>query len=432
MHRPDFSRKRRGEALGIARGLGTRSWSAIRNSPGLLVLAFFLGASLWVFVTDTENPTVVDLFPSPIPVQAVNVGENLAVANQLSSVDIRVAAPRDRWSQLTSANFHAFVDLKSLDAREQQVRVQVEVVGTSGVRVVEVLPRTIVVNLEDYVSKDVPVSAAITGSVPIGYEIGDAKPETATVKVEGPRSLVDLVKEAAATVNVTGLTLDFDASVTLSAQGAGGGEIRGVRITPSAVRVKVTILQRTLYRTLPLSVKVTGDPASGYRVTGVTVSPTTIDVQGKIQALQSLDVLGLPAVDITGQRSDVVRAVQITLPSGVSTTSDSSATVTITIAPVTGSTRIEVAPTVANAPGGTDVTVERSAVSVTLQGPVPALNTLTPNDVKVTLDLKGLGEGTFNVVPKVQVPDGMTVLSIDPQTVTVTLRPKRGTATATP
>jgi YbbR domain-containing protein len=424
MHRPNFSRQRRGEALAIARGVALRSWTAVRNSPGLLVLAFFLGAALWVFVTDTENPTVVDLFPSPIPVQAVNVGESLAVANQLSSVDIRVAAPRDRWSQLTSANFRAFVDVKSLQAREQQVRVQVEVDGVGGARVVEVIPRTIVVNLEDFVQKDVPVTARLVGTLPIGYELGDASPDTTTAKVEGPQSLVDLVKEAVADVNVTGLTLDFDSSVTLVARGAGGGEIRGVRITPSATRVNVQILQRTLYRTLPLSVKVTGDPAAGYRVTNVSVSPTTIEVQGSIQSLQQLDVLSLPSLDITGQRSDMVRAIQIPLPPGVSTNADSSATVTVSIAPVMGSTRIEVAPVIENPAEQTTVTVLQPSVTVTLQGPVPALNALTPADVQVSLDLKGLAEGTFNVVPKVKVPEGLTVLSVAPQIVSVTLKPQ--------
>jgi YbbR domain-containing protein len=423
VHRPNFSRERSSEALAIARGAAARSWAAMRRSPGLLVLAFLLGASLWVFVTDTENPTVVDLFPSPIQVQAVNVGDNLAVANQLSSVDIRVAAPRDRWSQLTSANFRAFVDLKDLQAREQQVRVQVEVDGMSGVRVTEVLPRTIIVNLEDFVQKDVPVTVDLTGTLPIGYEMGSATPELTTAKVEGPQSLVDLVKEAAAVVNVTGLTVDVNPSVTMVARNAGGGEIRGVRITPESTHVGVKVLQQTLFRTLPLSVKVTGDPAPGYRVTNVAVSPTSIQVQGNIQALQQLDVLDLPSVDISGQRTDVVRAIHIALPQGVSTSADSSATVTVTIAPLTGTTRFVVAPAFQNTPSGSVASVKETSVAVTLQGPVPALSALTPNDVQVTLDLKGMSNGTFNVVPKIKVPEGLSVVSVEPQTVSVTIEP---------
>ena len=45
-----------------------------------------------MFVTEDENPTRSDLFPSQIEVEAVNVGQALAVANVLPTVDVRVEA----------------------------------------------------------------------------------------------------------------------------------------------------------------------------------------------------------------------------------------------------------------------------------------------------------------------------------------------------
>lgn len=386
------------------------------------MLAVLLGAALWVFVTDTENPTVIDLFRAPIPVQAVNVGENLAVANHLASVDIRIAAPRDRWDRLSVGSFRATVDLKGLDAREQQVRVQVEPT-TSGVRVVEVIPRSITVNLEDFVEKSIPVIARLVGTLPIGYELGAAKPAASSVKVSGPHSLVELVKEVVADVNITGLTVDVDPAVSLVARGAGGGEIRGVRIAPESVRVNVQVIQRTLFRTLPLTVRVTGEPAVGYRLANVTISPAAVQVQGSIQALQQLDSLTLPPVDVSGLRSDVSRPLRIALPPGVSTTGEPQATVSVAITAITGSARFSVAPVLENTPAGRQAAVDQPAVVVVVQGPIPKLDALTPADIRVTLDLRGLGDGTSNVVPRIRVPDGLTVLSVQPLALAVTLRP---------
>jgi YbbR domain-containing protein len=423
VRRPNFSNRRRAEALEIARGAAQRSWNAVRNSPGLLVLAFLLGTSLWVFVTDTENPTVVDLLPSSVPVQAVNVGENLAVANQLGAVDIRVSAPRDRWDRLTTANFRAFVDLKGLDAREQQVRVQVEVENVAGVRVTEVLPRTITVNLEDFVSVEVPVTVRLVGTLPIGYELGGSEPQLGSVVVAGPQSLIELVREAVADVNITGLTVDVDPNVPLTARGAGGGELRGVTITPSSVRVSVNILQRTLFRTLPLTVRVTGEPAAGYRVSNVSIAPSTVEVQGTIQALQQLDALALPPVDVTGQSSGISIPLRIPVPDGVSTTSLTSATVTIAIVPATGSARLSVAPQLVGVNEGLSASLETTALVVVVQGPIPALDQLSAADVRAVIDLSGRTAGTYQEVPRIELPEGLAVLSVTPQTVSVTLNP---------
>ena len=136
----DRGRQRPDELLTLLRQAGARILATVRGTPGLLLFSLLLGVALWVFVTEEENPTRTDIFPAPISVRAVNVGQSLAVANQLEFIDVRIAAPEDRWEQLTSDNFRAFVDLNGLEAREQNVPVRVEVPGISGVRVVETIP----------------------------------------------------------------------------------------------------------------------------------------------------------------------------------------------------------------------------------------------------------------------------------------------------
>jgi YbbR domain-containing protein len=261
------------------------------------------------------------------------------------------------------------------------------------------------------------------GTLPIGYELGGAEPQSEEVVVAGPQSLVELVREAVADVNITGLTVDVDPNVPLVARGANGGEIRGVSITPASVRVNVQILQRTLFRTLPLTVRVAGEPAAGYRVSNVIVSPATVEVQGSIQSLQQLDALPLPPVDVTGRSSGFSVTLRIPLPDGVSATSDLPATVTVAVVPTTGTVRLTVAPEVANLAEGLTATVDTPALAVVVQGPVPALDALSVGDVRVYIDMLDRTAGTFDEVPRIEIPEGLTVLSVTPQTVSVTLSP---------
>ncbi len=412
---------RRDELRGLARDAWRRTGGSIRRTPGLLLLSGLLAVSLWVFVTDTENPTIIDQFPQPIAVEAVNVADNLAVANQLPTVNVRISAPTDRWEDISATNLRAVVDLNRLDARAQEVAVQVEVSGVGGVRVVDIEPRVITVNLEDLVTRLVPVETRAIGSLPIGYELGEMSPQTTAVTISGPESLVARVAEAAADVNVTGLTVNLDQNVTLKPLGSGGSEILGVRIEPATVRVGVEVFQSTIVRTVPLTVDVTGTPATGFRVSSVSISPPAIQVQGPLEASQQIDAIALPVVNVNGARTDIVRSIAVPLPPGLEFVNTERVTVTLTVEPTVGAIQTSVVVEPAGLSGTLRAQSTPTSVMVTLEGPLPLLNALVSGDVRATVALGGLGIGTHTVPISVEAPEGITVASVQQETVTVTI-----------
>ena len=110
-----------------------------------------------------------------------------------------------------------------------------EVIGTRGVRILAVEPPTISVNLEQVVSRIIPVQPRLLGSPPSGFEIVQTVPERLTVEISGPESLVELAEHAVAEINVTGLTVGIQRVAELAARGprgASGGRIRGLSIEP--------------------------------------------------------------------------------------------------------------------------------------------------------------------------------------------------------
>ena len=416
-------RPRSQEAREIARELWRRVRANVWRSPGLAALSLLIGVVLWLVVTDAENPTRVDTFPAQIQVEAVNVSEELAVANaSLPTIQVRVEAPEDRWDDLTAANFRASVDLNGLEAREQIAPVRVEVTGMSRVRVVGVVPATVVINLESLQTKEVPVTTKIVGAPPRGYEPGPLTPERSTVQVSGPQSLVSRVNEAVATVNVTGLTVGLEQNANLVPTVEGGGEIRGVTVRPETVRVSVSITQSLLTRTLPVEAEITGQPAPGYRVSGVKVTPTAVQVQGTIDVLQALDTLKLPRVDVGGQVTDVKTTVRPVPPEGVTIVPNGAiVTVEVAITPIAGSIALTLAPEATNVRQGLVARVNPGSVTVIIDGPLPRLNALTPGAVRAVVDMSNLGPGTSDVRVIATAPDGVFVRQVQPSTVSVTL-----------
>lgn len=402
---------------------GQRSLRTIRSTPGLLMLSTLLGISLWVFVTEEENPTRVDDLGTPVLVQSVNVEDGLAVANQFPAVELTLAAPAERWEEIESglAFFNAFVDLKGITEREQEVRVQIEIEGVRGVRVVEVSPERVVVNLEDLTSVDVPVRVRPVGTMPLGYELRGTSVDQPTVTVRGPESLVSRVSDAVADLNVTGLTLGVEQTVTLIPRGGGGGEIRGVTLDPPSLRVAVDIQPSTLARALPLRAEVQGAPAPGYRVVNLVVSPATITVEGTLDALQQIDAIDLDSVDVTGELTEVTRAVTIELPEGLSTSDSRVVTVVVQIAPIEGDFTLSLVPEVVGLSGDLVAELAVEAIEVTLSGPLPLLSQLTADDLPLTLDVADLGVGIHEVSLELALPEGVVLRSLQPESVSVTL-----------
>ena len=418
---------RRRQAAG-ARDLGAALWGrtvgTVRSTPGLLLLSIALGVAIWIFVTEEENPTRAGLFPSQIPVSSVNVGEQLAVANDLGAIDVRIEAPEDRWDGLSSANFEASVDLAGLSAREQTVPLHVEVSGVRGVRILSVEPPTIVVNLEEVVARIIPVTPRLIGALPRGFEAEQAVPERLTVEISGPESLVALVASAVADINVTGLTVGFAQNVELVPRGDGDGEIRGLTVEPPSVSVAVAIRHTVVTKTLPLAVELLGEPASGYRVSGVAVQPGVIEVEGALETLQELEELPLGLVRLDGADDDIRLALAPELPDGiVAPDGPAEAEVIVSIEAVRGSTVLTLAPEASSVPEGMLADLGDQVVTVTLDGPLPALNGLVLGDVRAEIDIDELSGSAGDLRVQIVVPDGITVREWRPALLSVTLTP---------
>ncbi|MSP22931.1 MAG: hypothetical protein EXR66_07980 [Dehalococcoidia bacterium] len=419
MYRRPTSRSGLSGTIDVALDLQRRAWTTARATPGLALLSLTLGFAIWLAVTDVENPTRVATFPAGIVVEAVNVDRTLAVANTLQRVEVTLSGPDDRWQRLTSENLRAYVDLTGLDGREQIVPVQVDVRGIAGVRVALVSPPTLLVTLETLTTKRVPVSPVLRGAVPIGYEVVQSTPSQPDVFVTGPSSLVALVQDVAAEVTVTGLTVELVETAQLVARGEGGAPVRGVRLEPEAARVRVQIVQSTLRRQVPLQPTYSGEPAAGYRIANLVSFPSAVTLDGAIDVLQGLDSLVLPAVDVTGARESIVRTVRVAPPRGVASPESVEATVTVDIQPVVSTARFVIPVTLQGGPSS--ARLNEAAVLVSVTGPVPVVSTLAATDIRARAELTAIAPGTYQVHVKVDAPATTRVVSVQPETVSVTI-----------
>jgi hypothetical protein len=118
----------------------------------------------------------------------------------------------------------------------------------------------------------------------------------------------------------------------------------------------------------------------------------------------------------------MTRIVYLTgLPPGVTVSGAGTVTVRIRIAPGEGEATFGVAPQWKGLASDLRAVSITSLVQVTLQGELPTLRNVSPDQVTVSVDLTGLGAGTHRLEPQVEAPADLQVADISPTSVEVVL-----------
>jgi len=393
-----------------------------RNAPlklGALALASVLYAGL-VF---SQN---VRVWPGPIPIEPFGQGGDafLLDISPQAVTNIRFVAPGGAAASVSGQSFRATVDLRGLtpspDGAPLTAPVQVEALDPE-VQVTGWSPTFVSVRLDAVTTRSVPIRVD-RGTVPEGLSAGDPEVDAAVATIRGPQSVVERVEAAAARVLIDASGVDVDEDVDLVAVDARGDRLSPVDFDPPRVHVRIAVSVAGTTRTVPVVPILRGTPAIGYAVAGVRVVPVSVVIAGPRTALQGIDHLETMEVDVAGARADVNTDAPLVLPEGV-TVEDGATTVRVgvSVVPLTGSRTYNVAIVLTGTSGGSTYELSTGSTLAVISGPLTILNGLDGAALQAVADVSGLGPGTDTVTLRVPVPSGLTVTSLSPPQVTVTI-----------
>ena len=399
---------------------------------GNILLSIVLALVVWVVAVNEANPNREDTFRA-IPLVFVNQPPDTIVYDLSATVvDVRLRAPESAWTSLSARVISATIDLGRGAPGEDLHTVDINVPDPVGrtVRVVRVEPAAISLKLEPAGSARVPVALNLIGEPPVGYKVGRLITEPSTVTVAGPASWVSQVDSASGEFSVQNARAAVSETIALTPVGANGQVVPNVRLEPDRALTTVSIEQLAGFRDVAVKIELTGTIASGYRLVDVNVAPLTVTVFGSPAELESLQgFVETEPIDIGGARASIEKDALLTLPAGVALLGQQSVRVSVKIEPIVGSLTVPSRPITVGLQAGLAARVSPESVEVILVGALPVLDAIDlEKDVRVIIDLSGLGIGTHQLAPKVETPEGIVAQSILPATVQVTIeRAPRGT-----
>ncbi len=124
-------------------------------------------------------------------------------------------------------------------------------------------------------------------------------------------------------------------------------------------------------------------------------------------------------VAIFGATSDVVRRVTLALPTGIVVTGADTVTVVVRIEPVTATRTYTAGIRLDGRNPDLGYELRDGSVLLTLFGSMADLDLLGSAPIVIGVNVTGLDAGTHEVAVVPVIPSGVTVVAIDPETVTV-------------
>jgi YbbR domain-containing protein len=409
----------------------------LRHLPTLL-LALVLSVTVWISAATAADPVTQRWF-GPVNIEMIGQDPGLLLVSD-PPTQVRVAlvgleSVLDRLA-VGQSPVRAIVDISGLEPGTHTVPVQVSVVSPQLANVVDHSPQSIDIELEAIASQTFPIRLIQRGDVAVGYQAETPVLSQRTVTVTGPQSAVARVQEVRATLDLNRAIEDIERQVNLVAVDATEGTVTGVNISPSQISVRVGVSQRGGYRNVVVKVIVSGQVARGYRVTNISVFPPAVTVFSPdprlIEALPGY--VETAPLDLDNARDDINLFMPLDLPPGVSVVgqegaiADQFVEVQVGVAAIEGSLTIEdIEVEVVGLEEGLRAAVSPPTVAVILSGPLPVLEQLTAQDVRVFVDLSGEDVGTYQIVPEIEFRnEDLQVDSILPGSVevTITLAPR--------
>jgi YbbR domain-containing protein len=407
----------------------------LRASGLQFVLALLLSLALWTFVSFTQNPSDQRSFEVPIAISNPNAG--LLIVDPASGepikpqlvTTIQVTGPQLNLAELSPKSFTATADLSPYGEGLHSVPIRVRTPNT--VRTRGHTPASIQVLLALEATRTLTITPELNNQLPFLFELNDITLATDQVVASGPQNLMAQLDRVVALIELQGQTTSFTRDVELFALSESGEPVSGITLSPDHVKITAQIEPRVEAQRASVLPKFKGQPAPGYTTERIDWNPKFVE----FIASQAITVpLETEEIDLTGRTESFSQTVRVISPPGVrARLLTDRVTVSVPIVPFQIPSNVPLFVPVSPTNLGPDlqVTADPPSLTITVSGTFEQLSQLANATVQATVDLSGLGPGSYPITAGVQLPPGLQIVG-DPPQVTVTIAPKTPNSSSPP
>jgi YbbR domain-containing protein len=375
----------------------------LRNTNVVKILALIIGILLWA-VVHMEDNTLPGTGGTGVREQQIS---NVAVTPKydtgqyyVQSIDpaqvIVTLSGKDASLKkaLSISNYSVEVDLTNLGKGEHIV--PLTPVNFPSNITVRVSPSTAKVVLDEKSNKQMPVTINVTGIPGVGLKAGQpiVKPNKVTVTL--PSGSIESVESVRADVNVEKAQAAVSNKARLVAYDKSGKIMEMAAINPPVVDVEVPITSP--FTTVPLQLKLVGEPPRGFSVASLIQNVDKVTVFGTQDILNRMEYYEGPTINLADLKEEKEYTLNLDIPLRNKATQLDPAKVEVKINIVASATKtLEQVPlSIVGQNDGFDTKVvvpETGKITFVAEGAPAILDKIKAQDVQAILDVSNLPPG---------------------------------------
>jgi len=296
-----------------------KRWTRVFDHVGTILLSILMGLIVWLIAINQENPLIVREFPDRITIRLRGLPDTLQPTTDLSKESVRVTlrAPNSAWLELQPVDINAYVDLSGLEPGVHDVPVQVEVANPSVV-VTEVQREQLRIQLDQVITKTVPVRVEVVDAAAFGYDSLTPIVNPSQVTVRGPSSQVEQIESAETQVNLRSARSQVERIQGVTLTDTARQPVDRVEVEPRLVTIVVPVERWPFRKEVAVRVDLVGQPAPGYVLSTVNLDPATVVLRGQKEVLDEVPgFVETSPFSVDGAKADLQRTLDLLLPEGV-------------------------------------------------------------------------------------------------------------------
>lgn len=385
-----------------------------------IALSVAVALVLWSYVMIQVNPTKQETIYR-VPVSLLNeqtlTEKELAILGDGDyTVDITVEGKRSVVDSLKLEEVYAEIQLFGWGKGENYISVDVSV--PSDLKIVQVKPDKIKVNIEDLVTVSKAVTVIFEGDFPKDTEESEMVTRPSEIEIKGAKSAVESVNEIVVVVNTGDLSPNgIQVTREITALNKDQMAVESVKLSSS----HVSVLGKLLYKKeVTLISSFTGAPGEN-RETEIEV-PETIIIKGEKEKIDQIEEIEAEAVNLADYPAGGLLQLKPILPEGIELSKDNpkiSAKLKVVDTASLGMVFPGEALMAQGLKQGLTLRAVHAENSVEISGEKSFIEGLSQNQLKFFVAAEGLEPGEYNL-PLFVVAEGNTgKITVKPSEITV-------------
>ena len=398
----------------------------------LLSAAIALG--LWLYVVTFISPTYDNHYQNiPVTLQGEALLHDrglMITTTETPKVSLHLEGSRTNLGKLNTSNITIEADVSKIGEPGTHNLTYTVIppgdVPNNSITILSQSPGVITVNVENRVSKEVPVELRYLGTLPEGYMVDKENKVLShkSVMISGPQSAVDRITAARIDVDLEQRKESIRENFKYTLCDSMGDPVDAKLITTDVE--SVTLMLRVLrVKEVQLLINVIDGGGASSANSDITITPNTILISGSGSLLEGLDSIELGTVNLSEILQDTVLTFPIKLPEGVTNeTGVEEATVDIQFSKLATKALSVSKIEAINVPEGMTAQLITQRLEISIRGPKRTVESVDASKIKVVVDCSNAQLGMTTIRAHIVV-DADNVGAVGNYNVTANLRKAR-------